>query len=189
MLILGSYGFRTEINRAALDKLLPEKSGKMLIIPLGCMFGLDTAAREKIGAQELSFRAEDIFIFDESRPADFTCQNYRYIAVLGGNTFQLLHGVRKYRLDTFIREQVAAGAVYLGFSAGAYLACPNIEYVQNFDENNDITDGDFSGLGLTDKYVLCHFDSRGTAEIMACRRYIGMEPELLTIRDSDYIVL
>ena len=44
-------------------------------------------------------------------------------------------------------------------------------------------------MGLTEKYVLCHFDSRGEKEIEQCRSYIGDEPELITINDDQLIVL
>ena len=40
--------------------------------------------------------------------------------MLGGNSLRLLKKVREYHLDTFIKEQISSGAIYLGFSAGAY---------------------------------------------------------------------
>lgn len=189
MLILGSYGFSYTQNRLKLGELIPDQSGKMLIIPLACAFGMETGEKEKNCAAMLDFRKENIFVFDESRPEDLIDQKYDYIAVLGGNTFQLLYYVKKYHLDSFIKEQVRDGAIYLGFSAGAYLACKNIEYVRNFDDNNHITDGDFSGLGLTDKYVLCHFDYRGAEKIKMCRTFLGDEPELITIKNDQFIVI
>lgn len=161
MLILGSCGFSYTQNRLKIGELIPDQSGKMLIIPLACMFGTETGEKEKNCAALLSFKRENIYVFDDSDPDALLGMKFDYIAVLGGNTFQLLYYVRKYYLDSFIKQQVADGAIYLGFSAGAYLACRNIEYVKNFDDNNHITDGEFAALGLTDKYVLCHFDSRG----------------------------
>lgn len=189
MLILASYGFSYTQNRLKIGELIQDQSGSMLIIPLASMFGIETGEKEKNCASMLDFKTENIFVFDDAKPDFFLEKKYDYIVVLGGNTFKLLYLVRKYHLDTFIRQQVADGAIYLGFSAGAYLACDNIEYVKNFDDNNHITDGDFAALKLTDKYILCHFDDRGVEEIKMCRQYLGDEPELITIRNDQLIVL
>lgn len=189
MLILGSYGFSYTQLRLKIGELIPDQSGNMLIIPLACMFEAETGLKEKHCAAMLHFRPEHIFVFDRADPDAYMHRKYDYIAVLGGNTFQLLYYVKQYHLDSLIREQVRDGAVYLGFSAGAYLACRDIEYVRCFDDNNHITDGDFTALGLTDRYVLCHFDDRGSAEIRMCRRFLGEEPELITINNDQLIVM
>lgn len=188
VLILGSYGFSYTQNRLKIGELISNQSGKMLIVPLANMFE-ETGEKEKNCAAMLNFKKENIYIFDAEKSDILFKMKFDYIAVLGGNTFKLLYYAKKYHLDSFIRQQVADGTVYLGFSAGAYLACNNIEYVRNFDDNNHITDGDFTALGLTDKYVLCHFDYRGIEEIKMCRAYIGEEPELITINENQLIVL
>jgi dipeptidase E len=48
------------------------------------------------------------------------------IAVGGGNTWQLLRQVRSADLLSAIRQRVRAGVPYIGWSAGANLACPTI---------------------------------------------------------------
>jgi dipeptidase E len=48
------------------------------------------------------------------------------VVVGGGNTFQLLRECRQRNLLCSIRERVQSGAKYLGWSAGANLACPTI---------------------------------------------------------------
>ncbi|MBR6874490.1 MAG: Type 1 glutamine amidotransferase-like domain-containing protein [Ruminococcus sp.] len=189
MLILGSFGLSSKVNRQKLTELLPDRKGKMLIIPLASPYEAETGRKEKVYAAEAGFDPESIFIFDSSKPDALPGMRFDYISVPGGNTFKLLHLVKKFALDGFIRQQVAAGAVYLGFSAGAYLACPDVWYVHNFDDNNHITNGDFTALGLTDKYFLCHYDRRGIEEIMMCRRDLGFGPELITIKDEQLIVL
>ncbi len=49
------------------------------------------------------------------------------IAVAGGNSFVLLNRLQEAHLLEPIREQVGEGAVYIGWSAGANLACPTIK--------------------------------------------------------------
>ena len=48
------------------------------------------------------------------------------IVVGGGNTFQLLATLHEKNLLDVMRERVQAGALYVGASAGANLACPTI---------------------------------------------------------------
>lgn len=167
--------------------LITDKSGKMLIIPLACMFPESAAEREKNCVADAGFIKDNIYIFDENNPEQYKNLKFDYILVLGGNTFQLLHKVRKYGLDSFIKNQFEKGADYFGFSAGACLACPDVEYVKNFDDNNDISDDNFKALGLTDKYFLCHFDGRGNEEIKMCRNFIGTEPELVTVGETEVV--
>ena len=139
--------------------------------------------------EDLGFDKEKIEVFDESDPGAVMQRGFDCFAVLGGNSFRLLYNVKRFGLDRFITEQVKNGAVYMGFSAGACITCENIEYLKNLDENNDISDGDFSALGLTDKYVLCHYNLRGMQDIIACRKILGMGTELFTLNDGDIRVL
>lgn len=190
MLILSSSGFSTTQVRLKIGEIIEDKSKNMLIIPLASTLGMETAERERNCAAMLGFKKENIYILDESKPDELLGMEFGYIAVLGGNTLRLLKKIREYHLDTFIKEQVSNGAIYLGFSAGAYLACDDIEYVKHFDYNDGfITDDNFHALGLTDKYVLCHFDYRGEKEIQLCRLHIGDEPELITLNNDQLIVI
>lgn len=51
----------------------------------------------------------------------------RAIAVAGGNTFVLLKRLYETGLVQIIRERVLAGIPYIGWSAGANIACPTIQ--------------------------------------------------------------
>ena len=184
-IFVSSSSFYSIAVRNQFRSLITDKSGKMLIIPLACDFPETTAEREKMNTADAGFDKNNIYIFDEREPEKYKDIKFDYISVTGGNTFKLLYSVRKYGLDDFIRKQFESGADYFGFSAGAYLACPDIGYVRNFDDNNHISDDDFSALGLTEKYFLCHFDSRGDAERMMCRKYIGTDAELITVGETE----
>lgn len=49
------------------------------------------------------------------------------IVVGGGNTWRLLHHVRRYNLIQPIRKKVFAGTKYIGWSAGSNMSCPTIK--------------------------------------------------------------
>lgn len=76
------------------------------------------------------------------------------IVVGGGNTFQLLAQCRRGGLLELIRERAAAGLPYIGWSAGANLACPTI------CTTNDMPIVDpqgFDALGLVDFQINPHY--------------------------------
>ena len=192
MLILASHSFYQTSVAQKICKLLPDCSGKMLLIGLAMDddYAPRILAREINAAVMSGFDRENITVFDEKSPESAMQQDYDYIAVLGGNTFRLLHFVRKYGLDSFIREQVAKGAHYLGFSAGAYLACPDVEYVVGLDDNLRILDGNFKALGLTQDYVLCHFeedDRHDTRKLVEIRRQLGKQALVHPIRMDEVL--
>jgi dipeptidase E len=76
------------------------------------------------------------------------------IAVGGGNTFQLLAQCRARGLLTAIDEAVQSGARYLGWSAGANLACPTICTTNDMPM---VDPNGFSALGLIDFQINPHY--------------------------------
>ena len=53
-------------------------------------------------------------------------KNAKVIVVSGGSTWNLLHNIHKNNLIAPICERVSSGVPYIGWSAGANLACPTI---------------------------------------------------------------
>lgn len=188
MILAGSNGFYNVPMREKIMEAIGGKTGKMLMIPFAAS---DTrgAVRERTGAVMAGFRQEEILIYDLDGGRELMEHDYDFICVPGGNTFRLLSRIREEGLDGFIREQYRKGAVYMGFSAGACIACPDIEYVKNYDSPEYIQNGDFTALCLTDNYFLCHYDSRGIQDIMMCRRYMPENSQIITINENQLIVM
>ena len=83
------------------------------------------------------------------------------IFVAGGNTFFLLQELRRTGADQLIIEEVNKGKLYIGESAGAIVACPDIGYSFSMDDPKKAADlTDYTGLGLVDFYVVPHYQSR-----------------------------
>jgi dipeptidase E len=80
-----------------------------------------------------------------------------YIYVTGGNTFYLLQELKRTGADRLIIDEVNAGKLYIGESAGAIVTSPNIEYAKGMDSEKEAPDLDnLDALGLVDFYTLPH---------------------------------
>ena len=195
MLILTSYTFNDTEMRLKMNELLPDQdTGKMLIIGLALdnMDPTERLNREVNGVTLLDFQKENVFVFDEKSPETYLQQDYQYIDMIGGNTFKLQYLTRKYGLDKFIKDQVAKGAVYIGGSAGAYLACPDIAHVASLDHNEYVTDGNFTGLGLMQDYVLCHYledDRHQEDRLLEFQQVLGQDAVVHTIKMRQMLVV
>lgn len=76
------------------------------------------------------------------------------IVVGGGNTFQLLKECRDRRLLEVIRARVDRGCRYLGWSAGAVLACPTIRTTNDMPI---VDPGGLDALGLVPFQINAHY--------------------------------
>ncbi len=81
-----------------------------------------------------------------------------YIFVSGGNIFYLLQELRRKGADILITEQIRAGKLYIGTSAGSVILCPDIEFVKEMDYNYTAPElQSFTGLNIVDFYILPHY--------------------------------
>ena len=79
------------------------------------------------------------------------------IFVGGGNTFFLLQELKRSGADRVISGEVEKGKLYIGESAGAIAACPDIGYSAEMDAPEKAPDlTDYSGMNLVDFYVVPH---------------------------------
>ncbi|HCQ88689.1 MAG TPA: peptidase [Clostridium sp.] len=81
-----------------------------------------------------------------------------FIYVTGGNTFFLLQELKRTGADKIIIEEVNAGKLYIGESAGAMVTSANIEYAKEMDSVKKAPYWtDFSALGLVEFYTVPHY--------------------------------
>lgn len=81
------------------------------------------------------------------------------IYVQGGNPFYLLKSVKASGFDIIVKELVKKGVIYVGVSAGSYIACPTIEmayWKQRNRDNFGVTD--LTGMALVPFLVSVHFE-------------------------------
>lgn len=81
-----------------------------------------------------------------------------FIYISGGNTFYLLQEMKRTGADQRIVEEVTAGKLLVGESAGAIVTAPNIEYAKRMDSIRKATClSNFDALGLVDFYPVPHY--------------------------------
>ena len=102
------------------------------------------------------FKKANVYVFDHNNPDKFRNLDIDVLYISGGNTFGTLDKIRKCRFDKDIINYVKLGVFYIGGSAVAHIVSKNIQHVEKYDANTvGITD--FSGLGLFDGVLICHY--------------------------------
>lgn len=80
------------------------------------------------------------------------------ILVNGGNTFYLLKYARESGFDKTVTRLINEGKLYVGVSAGSYIACPTIEQGHwKHQDRNDFNVTDLTGLNLVPFLISAHF--------------------------------
>lgn len=115
------------------------------------------------------------------------------IAVGGGNTFCLMHAMYEYHLMEQIRESVAAGTPYIGWSAGSNVACPT---VRTTNDMPIVEPRSFEALNLISFQINPHFlDAHPDGHMEETREerleeFTLMNPEMpvLAIREGAWLL-
>ncbi len=82
------------------------------------------------------------------------------IWVCGGHTYYLRWILKESGADTIIRELVAAGKVYAGWSAGAIMAGPTTKFIDLMgDDPAEAPEIIYDGMNLMDAVIVPHIDN------------------------------
>ncbi|MFA6436753.1 MAG: Type 1 glutamine amidotransferase-like domain-containing protein [Candidatus Paceibacterota bacterium] len=114
--------------------------------------------RKRMKELNYNFKEIDIEGKNEQELEDIL-KNKEIIHVEGGNTFYLLKVVLESGFDKVIKELVRNGIIYIGSSAGSYIACPTIEMAtwKHQDKYNHYGITDFTALNLVPFLVTAHY--------------------------------
>jgi len=88
------------------------------------------------------------------------------IWVCGGNGFYLRWILKETGADDIIRDLVGKGTVYAGWSAGAVMAGPTLQYFDSVEDLTVVPEVFFDALNLTNVVAIPHMDLREFAEGM-----------------------
>ena len=112
------------------------------------------------------FLRKNIYVANYFDPAPFLNLDIDVIYISGGNTFGTMKLIRDAGFDKAIIDYVQNGAIYVGGSAGAHIATADIAHVAQYDkETFSLTD--FSGLGLYNGILICHYKEERKADLDA----------------------
>ncbi len=178
-------------------KILPVSSEKLAVVfisnaadPYKDKWFVDTD-RNKL--KEKGFAVKDIDLRGKTEPElREETKNADIIFVAGGNTFYLLEKVKESGFDKVVKDFVAEGKLYVGSSAGAIIACPDIGFIGSLDDPLQASSlKSFEALSLVDFLVVPHFGKKGEEdkqdEIM--KKHAGKEYDIIGITDEQAIVV
>ncbi len=109
---------------------------------------------------DLGFQVENIDIEGKKeRDLRNILANKDIIYVQGGNTFYLMKYVRESGFDKIVKDLINKGVIYIGVSAGSYVACPTIEMAGwKHPDKNIVGLTDFSGMDLVPFLLSVHYN-------------------------------
>lgn len=86
------------------------------------------AEKDKAKMLELGFQVEDIDIKGKTeKKLSKKLKGKDIIYVQGGDPYYLLKQVKRSGFDKVVKRLINKGVIYIGASAGSYIACPTIE--------------------------------------------------------------
>ncbi len=114
------------------------------------------------------------------------------IAVGGGNTFYMIHKMYETGIMDAIRERVAAGAPYMGWSAGSNAACPTLRTTNDMPI---VEPKSFDALGLIPFQINPHYTDallpqhQGETRADRISEFIEANPEMYAVGLKEGSVL
>ena len=153
---------------------------------------MDPAGPDRLRSLRIRVRVVDVAALSPQETAA-ALADCAAIAAAGGNTFFLLQELRRSGADALIHQRISEGCWYLGESAGAAVAAPDISYLAPMDEPSlapALTST--AALGLVDFYPLPHMDNEWMG--VAAREILstglpGLRPlqddQALLVTDTD----
>ena len=132
------------------------KPVRALFIPYAAVTFSYDAYEEKVSARfrELGHEITSIHHFPD--PAE-AVKKASAIVVGGGNSWMLLKMLQDNNLTEVIRERVIAGVPYIGWSAGANIACPTIKTTNDMPV---VEPDSFNACGLVPFQINPHYTDR-----------------------------
>ena len=188
-LILSSCDFNNDDSKNVIIENLckPISECKVLYFPNEKV----TLEKIKSGKYEdrisaFGFQKEKIYVANYFDPTPFLNLDIDAIYISGGNTFGTMKLIRDSGLDKAIVNYVQSGVIYVGGSAGAHIVTADISHVEKYDKDTfGLTD--FSGLGLYDGILICHYNEERKADFDFLN-FIGKYC-VMTLKDNQSIVI
>ena len=156
---------------------------KVLFIPyagVGITYD-DYNSRSAVPFAEMGYTLEGIHTHPDPVVA---LEQAEAVAVGGGNTFALLHALYHHNLLNILRERVASGLPYVGWSAGSNVTCPSIKTTNDMPI---IQPPSFDALSLVPFQLNPHYTEErlpnhgGENRVDRLREFTELNPDLYVV--------
>jgi len=118
--------------------------------------------RDKKTLQDIGFKIKEIDLKNENKKSLLNkMSECDIIFIEGGNTYYLLDQIRKSGFDKIIGQLLNEGKIYVGVSAGSYIAAPTIEaagWKHTDPDRNAVKLKDSTALNLVPFIVTAHYN-------------------------------
>lgn len=113
------------------------------------------------------------------------------IWVSGGNSFWLRYVMKTSGFDRIIKELLAEGIVYGGWSAGAIVAGPSLKVIELMDPVEKAPEIVWEGLGLVPYFIWPHWNTKKYVHLQesAQNEMVKLPYESLTLSDGEALVV
>lgn len=114
------------------------------------------------------------------------------VYVCGGNSFYLLEQMNNVGFKGVLSDFLTRGGVYIGSSAGAVVACPDIGFIAPMDNPADApTLTDYTGLRLIDCKLVPHAGHarHGAAAQAIVSQYAQETPAIIGLNDNQALLV
>lgn len=180
-LILNSKGLNTKIGtlqiRTKLEDVCKKQLSEMIIYIVSFPeYEVDELIRKNCESI-LGMRPDNIIFSGYDVPDYSKVPDIIYVGE--GNTFEVLHYMRKYGIEQYIKDmyEEKRTSIYVGSSAGAIIAGSDIMLAKDFDSNY-VGMREYSSLALFDGTIIPHYTSHDL------KRYISNTEEHILRRYS-----
>lgn len=136
---------------------------------------------------DLGFKVEDFDLKNKTpEQTRETLKKFDVLFVAGGNTFYLLNEANKSGFTKIAKEMVQNGTIYIGSSAGSYLACPTIEASGwKRADRNIVGIVDLKAIGLVDYIVIAHYEPKWVDAVEEGKKTTDLK--VYTLTDQQFI--
>ena len=121
---------------------------------------IDYVDRDRKTIKKMGFQVTDIDIRGKSKNQLIKLlKDQDVIYVQGGNGFYLLKHIRKSGFDKVVKKLLDKGVIYIGVSAGTYVACPTIKmHTWKGKERNQYGITNMAAMNLVPFLVSVHYN-------------------------------
>ena len=169
------------------------ESLKLIFIPTASNKDKDPwwVDKDRTFLKDLGFQVQELDIANKtSDELANRLENCDVIYVAGGNTFYLLDAMQRSGFDQLIVDLLGQGKQYIGASAGAVVAGPDIEPVDGLDDPDVAPNLESTtGLGLVDFVVIPHTNQTSKEETKRIEEEFGREYPLAFINDDQAVIV